>query len=358
MPTFAQTHHKIAPIPKKINLFEQVKSPHKTQNLSERNGKPIENELVIVPKKVDLFAMNQTQIRTIGTIEPNKKVLAPYALPVSEYVNFQIPNYTDGIHFCGVQVPMNVTSVLTRLKMEFARCVRGKYSLEHYQQRALKYKPEIVQTLKENGLPEELFYLSVAESGLANVTSPKGAKGFWQFMPETARNYGLEVSATVDERLHPQKSCQAACRYLKFLYEKFHNWALAAAAYNMGEGGVENALKSQNKNDYFSLQLNAETAQYVYRIISLKYALNHPQSLGLKEIKKEFIPKTPFRTENVDYHIPDLQTFAEDCGTDLATLKAMNPWLISDRLDRKSGKMYEIRLPVEGTEGEEELLDR
>lgn len=339
-----QAQKPIVITPKKVDIFQHIK--------------PTQKEVLIVPEKVNLFAMVNPQKITLRPVVINKAIKAPFELPAAENINVQIPQFAEGIQFCGLQIPMNVMSVLNRLKSEIARCIRGKYSLIYYQQRAQKYQAEIQATLEAHDLPKELFYLSVAESGLANVTSPKGAKGFWQFMPATAQRYGLEVSQTVDERLHPQKSCVAACQYLQFLYGKFHNWALAAAAYNMGEGGVENALQNQGKSDYFSLQLNPETAQYVYRIVALKYVLEHPTSFNLPTAKVENYKTTPFRTEDVDYDIPDLKVFAEDCGTDYASLKAMNPWLIADKLDKKAGKKYEIRLPVEGSIGEEELLDR
>ena len=335
----------ITVVPKSVNILTTQKSKSK--------------DIIFVPKKVNLLKPQSLQKIVFGKVEAKKDVLAPAQLQNIAPKNLdKVPHLAETPTFCGIHVPMEIENVAFRLRSELARYLGAKHSVHYYLKRSQRYRGEIEETLTRNGLPKELFYLAVAESGLANLTSPKGAKGFWQFMPATARAYQLEVSETVDERLHPQKSAEAACKYLTFLHNMFQDWTLAVAAYNMGEGGVANACKNQGTKNYFQLRLNSETAQYVYRIIALKYVLENPNLFGISNIETEKYEPIPYDYQPVSENIENLATFAEDCDTDLATLKAMNPWLISDKLIAMPGKTYHIRLPIEGTISAEELIER
>ncbi|MBI3233517.1 MAG: lytic transglycosylase domain-containing protein, partial [Bacteroidetes bacterium] len=117
----------------------------------------------------------------------------------------------------------------------------------------------------------------IAESGLYGVVSPVGAAGYWQFMPSTGKQYGLEINDEIDERYDIEKSTQAACRYLKDMNDIFGSWTLSAAAYNCGVGGVQKSLSFQKVKSYYDLYLNTETSRYVFRIIALKEILSHPE---------------------------------------------------------------------------------
>lgn len=133
------------------------------------------------------------------------------------------------------------------------------------------YRDFIVEQLRQANIPEDFFYLVVAESALRNNSvSNAGAAWLWQFMPETARSYGLVVNNQIDERYHITKSTDAAIRYLKKLYQDFGNWTLVAAAYNRGENGLKRDLESQRVTWYYDVVLNDETARYVFRIMALK----------------------------------------------------------------------------------------
>jgi hypothetical protein len=246
------------------------------------------------------------------------------------------------VGLCGEKFPLDNQNALERLERTFQHYMNCRGALSHYMYMSGRYKAEFVKTLQRQGVPAEFYYLSIAESGLSNLTSSKGAAGFWQFMPESATQYGLEVSETVDERWHPKKAAEAAAMYLKGLYRRFGRWTSAAAAYNMGEGGIEAAMAAQGTKDYYSLNLNEETGQYVYNIVTIKYMMEHPAMFRLGGGKA-----APIRTqiEKVDYDIENLAAWAEDCGTDYQTLKVLNPWLISDKLKVKEHKKYEINLP-------------
>lgn len=132
--------------------------------------------------------------------------------------------------------------------------------------------PMIEKELKKAGLPDDLKYIPVIESALRdNVSSSAGAAGLWQFMPGTAKKYGLIVTTGVDERFDVEKSTAAAMRYFQDLGKQFNKRTLAAAAYNRGENGLQRSLESQYTNNFYDLWLNNETSRYVFRLLSMKY---------------------------------------------------------------------------------------
>ena len=122
-----------------------------------------------------------------------------------------------------------------------------------YLKKSNKYFPVIEPILAKNNIPDDFKYLSLIESGFENVISPAGAAGFWQLLKGTAREYGLEVNSSIDERYNLEKSTQAACEYLRKSYNKFGSWTMAAAAYNMGQNGLMRAVNKQSTNNYYNL---------------------------------------------------------------------------------------------------------
>ncbi|MBC8053836.1 MAG: lytic transglycosylase domain-containing protein [Sphingobacteriaceae bacterium] len=164
--------------------------------------------------------------------------------------------------------------------------------------KAALWFPIIVPILKSYGIPEDFKYMPLVESGLAEGTSPRGAAGFWQFMPGTARNYGLKVNGDVDERKNIRKSTIAACKYLKELHGIFNSWTLAAAAYNIGEVNLLRQMARQGHRNYYKLKLNGETASYVYKIIAMKEIIENP-------VKHGFVPRsTVLLAKKDDYPKP------------------------------------------------------
>jgi hypothetical protein len=214
-----------------------------------------------------------------------------------------------------------------------------------YIKRANRWFPIIEPILKENNIPDDFKYLAVIESGLLNVTSPSGAKGFWQFMPTTAADYKLEVNEFVDERLHLVKSTQAACEYLQSAYNIYGNWTLAAASYNMGKTGLLTALQTQKVNNYYDLLLNPETARYVYRIIAVKYIISNPKEYGFSIPDVNLYPTYETKIVEVSESIESLVDFAITNKTNYKTIKLLNPWLINQSLIIKGNKTYQILLP-------------
>ncbi len=251
--------------------------------------------------------------------------------------------------FAGEALPMDNFDVRQRLDKELISNSYRHSNTMLYLKSMYQYFPEIERILKKNGLPEDFKYLAVAESGLANEVSPAGARGFWQFMAPTAKHYGLEMSAQVDERYHLAKATEAACRYLKDYYQQFGSWTLAAAAYNMGGPSLKKSLAEQKGTSYYDLNLNAETNRYVFRIVALKEIMSSPEKYGFYlESSEGYAPLDAYRELTIDTSIADLGQFAIDNGTTYRMLKVYNPWLITNSLSNPSGKTYIIRLPAKG----------
>ncbi len=209
-----------------------------------------------------------------------------------------------------------------------------------------RYFPLFEDILREYGLPEDLKYIPVAESGLRHLGSPAGARGIWQFLKSSAEEYKLEVSEDVDERLHVEKATRAACQKLKDLHERFDSWILAAAAYNMGAAGLADAIQKQGSNSFFDLNLNDETSRYIFRILAYKDLFERPEAFGYRINPKElYKPLDRYREIKVNKDVPSWAAFAERHNITYRMLKIYNPWLISSNLEVKKGKTYLIKIP-------------
>jgi hypothetical protein len=214
--------------------------------------------------------------------------------------------------------------------------------------RAHRYLPLIEKILKKNNVPDDFKYLVAAESEYSNMISPAGATGFWQIMPETGREDGMEINAVVDERYDVEKSTQFACDYFHKSYEKYGNWTLVAASYNGGRGGVDEQIDIQHQNNYYDLLLSEETARYIFRAVAYKMVINDPESFGFKISKKDLFPEFNYYEVKVDTAVTDFSAFARKFGTNYKILKLLNPWLRKPYLTPKSNKEYMIKIPSDG----------
>lgn len=248
--------------------------------------------------------------------------------------------------FAGEALPMDNFDVRERLDRELLRNSYYHSSTLGNIKKAKRYFPIIETILAENGLPDDLKYLAVAESDLSNATSPAGAKGVWQFMKGTAGDYSLEVNSQVDERFHLEKATQAACQFLKKYKERFGTWSLAAAAYNMGGSRLQKEMNLQRAKSYFDLNLNAETSRYVFRIVAIKALMENPEAFGFyigDEQKYEPLPE--YYNLEVKEAVPNWGDFAQKYGTTYRMLKIYNPWLRSSSLTNKAKKSYLVKIP-------------
>ncbi len=249
------------------------------------------------------------------------------------------------LEFAGELVPQNDYEIKESLEAEFFTNKSWKNSSITLFQKARKWFPLIEPILKKEGIPDDFKYVAIIESHLENVVSPMGAAGFWQLMPKTAREYGLIVNEEVDERYDVEKATYVACKHFKDGYNYFHNWTLSAAAYNIGIGGIQQALKKQNTDNYYDLLLNKETGSFVYRILAYKTLLSNPAHFGIKKKFKKSNPFPDFKIMKVDSSITNIKSFAKYLETDIVTLKIFNAWFIGERLTNTDNHVYSFKIP-------------
>ncbi len=248
--------------------------------------------------------------------------------------------------FAGERIPTEDFDVLQRLDNELIlNTYRHGATLLNIK-KAARFFPVIEQIFKEQGIPDDLKYIAVAESDLQNATSPAGAKGFWQIMPSVAQEYELEVNNEVDERLHLEKATLAAAKLLQNYKNYFGSWSLAVAAYNGGIGRIKTALQEQRGVSFYDLNTNQETSRYLFRVIAIKEIMNNPRKFGYYISEEELYPVwNDYYLLQVDSNIENLADFARKNGVSYRQLKAYNPWLTSTRLSNPKRKVYEIKIP-------------
>lgn len=226
---------------------------------------------------------------------------------------------------------------------------RDRERFQRFLNRGQLYKEVVENTLEENDLPTELYYLAMIESGFrTNAHSHAKAVGVWQFVAGTARRYGLRIDRNVDERRDPIRATEAAAKYLRDLYNVFGSWHLAMAAYNAGEIRVLRAIfKGRTRNFWELIQakiLPSETANYVPKFLAVTLIGQNPEKYGFK------IPKTATSYPSLEaVEVPsslELSQLARVSGLDLSTLVRVNPHLNSTRVP-PGRTAYEVWIPVE-----------
>jgi len=254
----------------------------------------------------------------------------------------------DTLNFADEKISLSSPDLKERLDRELLVNTYWQSNMMLLLKRANKYFPTIEKILKEEGVPSDLKYLSVIESGLENAISPAGAKGFWQIMRTTGKEYGLEVNSNVDERYHIELSTRMAAKYLKKAKNKFGSWTLAVASYNRGIRGIQRNLNQQKVENYFDLRLGKETSRYVFRVLAVKEIIENPMKYGYVYDHTDLYYPVPVRYHGLDTAISNLATFAKKMGVNYKILKIHNPWLLQNHLNNKSRKYYEIAIPEKG----------
>lgn len=236
---------------------------------------------------------------------------------------------------------------------------RGRKHFVNYTQRAGRYAPVLSKIMADNGLPRDLIYLAMAESGFQNhARSWAKAVGPWQFMPATGKKFGLNIDWYVDERRDPLKATIAAANYLKTLHGLFGSWELAAAGYNAGEGKIARAIRMYHTKDFWQMSkgryLRPETKNYVPKIMALAIIGKNLEVFGFNEIKFE---------QALDYEEimvkgnADLYEVAEVLELDFEEVKRYNPeitrWQIPPYLEN-----YALRVPVGAKDAWEEYKEK
>jgi membrane-bound lytic murein transglycosylase D len=250
------------------------------------------------------------------------------------------------LNLAGEKVPLEINDVKERMERELLVNTYWQSNGILLLKRANKYFPIIEPLLKKYNLPDDFKFLALAESGFTDETSSAGAAGMWHFMRATGKEYGLEINDNVDERYNIEKSTKVAAEYLIKAREKLGSWTLAAAAYNAGNYGVSRRLETQQVDNYYDAKLPNETERYVFRILALKEIISNPRKYGFIFDKEDLYTLRETRTVKVDTIITDLTVFARQFGMNYKELKIHNPWLRESRLNNKSRKLYEIKVPT------------
>ncbi len=221
----------------------------------------------------------------------------------------------------------------------------GSKGFKVWLKRAEKWRAIVESVMREEGVPGDLLYLAMIESGFkTRVKSPKAAGGMWQFMPATAVEQGLRIDTWVDERFDPIKAAHAAARYLKKQYNRFNSWPLAMAAYNGGPGLVNSAIDKYNSNDFFKLvsygAMYDETRRYAPKILAAAIIGKNPAAFGFDGLELE----QPLKFDAID--VPPatrLERIAEACGSSLTTIEELNPELL--RNQTPPDETWTVRIP-------------
>ena len=212
--------------------------------------------------------------------------------------------------------------------------------------RSGRFIPMIERVFQEEGLPKDLAQVAMVESSfIPRARSPKAACGIWQFIPETGRHYGLNFNASIDERNDPEKATRAAARYLRFLYDLFHDWYLAMAAYNAGEGKIVRTMEKTGLTDFWQLAASGlvkpQTQNYVPAVIASTLIAKNPAHYGFEV---EYEKPLSYETLPLDRPV-SLRHLAADNGATLEELQRLNPELRSEVTPSGPGG-YELKVPV------------
>lgn len=259
--------------------------------------------------------------------------------------------------FCGELVPLQDPEVRERMEKELLLSLWDRDQALLWLKRSTRYLPVIEAMLARAGLPDDLKYIALAESALRpHVGSPKGAIGFWQFMPETGRLYGLTVDERIDQRRSLTASTAAAVTYFSKLYEKFGSWSLAAAAFNMGEEGLQAEILAQEVSNYYRLYLPLETQRYLFRVLSAKLILNQPERYGFHLQDGDYYPPVEVATvELTCYEETSLTVVAQAAHTDFKRIKDLNPELRGHYL---AAGTYTLAVPENTPPGLQKRFDK
>lgn len=278
-----------------------------------------------------------------GTAVAEERSEAPAETMFSVIINPEVP---EQMSLCGQTVSFDRADMWERMDRELASMSYTHGNTLLTIKRANKYFPVIEPILKKNGVPADFLYLACIESNLnPRAYSPAKAAGIWQFIPSTAREYGLEVGDEIDERYNLEKATNAACRYLKDAYKKYGNWESVMAAYNGGMARITKELAAQQAQSSFDLFLADETMRYVYRVMAMKLIMENPKAYGFNLRADQLYQPAQYKEVEVSGPVADWPSWAKKQGIDYAQLREANPWIRAKTLTNKAGKTYKVKIP-------------
>ncbi len=257
--------------------------------------------------------------------------------------NPQIPTTLD---FASMPVNLDRVDMYERLDRELTSMAYTHGNTLLVIKRANKYFPQILPILKKNGVPTDMAYLACIESYLnPRAYSSAKAAGIWQFIPSTAKLYGLEVNDYVDERYNLEKATVAACRYFKDALAKYGNWESVAASYNGGMARITRELGSQNQSSAYDLFLADETSRYMFRLLAMKMIMEQPAKYGFHLSADQLYQPAKTRSVKVSTPVESWPDWAAEHGISYMVLREYNPWIRAKSLPNKTGKTYTVAIP-------------
>lgn len=306
----------------------------------KRNRKPLSAGLLVIFLTFLIFIVTQS-------FKDHSRVHKVNIEPDTIFLNqsYKLP---ENVTFAGEKLPLTNFDTRESLDREILTSAYRHSSTIMIIKRANRYLPIIERILSKNNIPDDFKYLVAAESEYSNLVSPAGATGFWQIMPETAKEAGMEVNNIVDERYDIEKSTQFACDYFKKSFEKYGNWTLTAASYNGGRAALDEQIKIQQENSYYDLLLSEETARYIFRAVAYKIIICDPAGFGFDINTDDLYPPLDYFEVKVDTAVSDFSSFAKKFGTNYKMLKFLNPWLRKPYLTPKPEKEYTVKIPAKG----------
>lgn len=315
---------------------------------------PQENEATGLENNIDeQISISRLDSMLVAWSQQQRKLTSEQMLnPLIEVDTTDLPasNIPDSVYIArleaiGSAIPMSYNDVVRSYIISYT--TRHRSHISRILGRSVYYFPIFEAELDAQGLPLELRILPVIESSLVpKARSNKGASGLWQFMYNTGKGYGLEVSSFIDQRFDPILSTKAACRHLKHLYNMYGDWNLALAAYNCGAGNVNKALRKVDGNGGFwdiYPYLPKETRGYLPAFIATTYAYHYHQ---LHDIEPTEAP-LPLTTDTLHIErIMHLEQICSTIGTPIEVLRALNPQFKQDIVPAVRGRSYDIVLPL------------
>ncbi len=303
---------------------------------------------------VSLFAFGCTHFssKTVTEGDPNQQAPAV----VGEVSEADRPKDLSKFHLNEPEGPKPIPEVFTTIPTEINPAVekwinyfqgRGRNHMERYLSRSTRYEKLMKKVLRDNGLPEDLFYIALIESGFTSrATSHASAVGYWQFIRGTGKRYGLEINKFVDERRDPVLATQAAAEYFKGLYSVFGSWYLAMASYNVGENRVKKEVMKNYTRDFWELakkkRLPRETVNYVPKFIAAKLIAQNPEKYGFGDI--DYLPPIEFDTISINQAV-NLRVMADKINYNYEDFKALNPKFKGEVAPLKDTSLV-LRIPV------------
>jgi membrane-bound lytic murein transglycosylase D len=324
-----------------------------SQDLMNPDSMKAPSKLTISPlrDKKSIIYYNSESLQK--NVQPNENLLTPPLLKAEAFKTKSIDDSNS--HFVAMgfgkvdqgpqfDLPVTYNSKVRQWVQFFQK--NGKGDFKTYLERSYKYLPKIIPVLEAKGLPKDLAYLAMIESGFSpRAISSAQAVGYWQFIRPTAQRYNLKVEWWIDERRDIIKSTIAAAEYLNDLYKMFNSWYLAAAAYNMGEGRVRRLIAKYNTNNYWTLSKKkdfpTETEQYIPKLIAAMLIAKAPQLYGFRNLK----PMVPMKYEYVE--VPggtDIENLAYYIGATKNDLLTLNPELVQGFVPQNISS-HRIRVP-------------